>query len=292
MREIILDLRDLPRDPAERFEFYRSRFPTLSSEEVRDLAAIPGESWQKYTNSIFSGERNLLTRYFEVTFALLKRHWGEFSDAPFSPFEIVRTVHSHRPWQGRSAEVLCRCFFEFLTIDRVDIITRRPEIGAMAELELVGPELRHVADDPIGPADSLPKDLLAMKTVGEAMTLDLYLPSSLRFRTFSVDALQIRRLYYADDATLPDSFRAETTYGIASRNRDGFVRWVSVAEPIFRYLADRPRAVRFKIEDFAAFYVAAQPPELPEEVMFQRFLRLMHEFLTAGTAILLDSPTQ
>jgi hypothetical protein len=287
MRQIILDLRELPHDQAQRAALYHQLFPNLSTHEVEDLAAIEEKYWRRYTHSIFAGERNILTRYFEVTFALLRRHWQEFSTEPFNSLELTRDIHTKRPWQSHASLRLAECLLEYLTRDRADITTRYPAIKAMAELEIVAVELRSARDDHYGPYDSLTAEDFAKTTVGELMMSDYYLPSSLRFRTFSINAPELRASYYRNGETLPTDIPPSPTSAIAARNRDGFVRWITVPEPLYRFLEAQPRTTRLQLETLAEAFTQTLDQDLSDEAMFGRFYRFLQELISAGTVIFL-----
>ena len=287
MREIILDLREIPNEPSARRALYQRRFPALSSAEIEDLAAIPHTGWRTYTNSIFAGERNLLARYFEVSLALLKQRWESFAPTPFDAFEFTRAVHDARPWRGRTSASLAQCFLDYLTIDRRDIIGAYPEIGEMARLEIIAPELRHAPNDRFSIHDSPTLSRITAMTVGELLTFEYYLPTALRFRTFQIDAPEIRREYYRSGA-LPKAIPRQETHAIASRNGDGFVRWISVEEPLYRYLDTQPRAERLPLETLATAYVGSWRSDSSEELMFQGFLSFIERCLDSGALVILS----
>lgn len=288
MREIILDAPILPADEAARQHFYRSAFPRLSGAEIEDLAKVPERQWRTYTSSIFAGERNILRRYFEVTFALLERAWPRISPEPFNAFELVRAMHRVRPWKDRAVSALADCFAGYLASDRPDIAAACPAALDMARLEIQAVYLRHAADDEFAPRDSLTPPDLNERTVAAVLELDMYIPSLVKVERFSCDAPALRREYYRSGEKLPDVIPAAASVAVAGRNANGFTRWTSVEPAVGAFFDTVPRTTRTPLGGLAEAFVAALPAELSDTEMFTRFLDRCGELIAGGALILLE----
>lgn len=285
IRELILDLRDIPETEAERRSLYQRRFPGLTTPEVEDLARIPPAHLGVYTRSIFVGERRILQARFEVTFALLERHWSRVYGEPFNSLTFVRRIHDHHPWRNRGTAPLGWSLVALIEENLPALLEACPVLPDMARLEALAVEVRHAPDDAWGPGDTIGPEELTTLTVSELLAIELSIPTCVRLRGFSFNPVELRRSFYAHDETLPAVLPTGPCWSAAGRNRAGFPRWVNLPAGLFERLEAQPRLTPLPIESLAEAFVAGNGTRSEVEHL-REFLDLLGQLSEAGVVLL------
>lgn len=278
MRQIILDLEELPASPEARLKLYRKRFPDLSPHELEDLSKIENNGFKTYTTSIFQGEKGVIFNHFPVTLNILQSHWENVRGTPFKPFELARQLHRRYPWKSYTTEALLQNFVSFVQTDLKNIEALAPGISEMARFEYLIFEIKRAPDDNLG--DVLTVEQLNALTVEQALALKLFIRANVRFDEFRYDVLGARRSYLRQKSTITALSPLHCLL-IGGRNGAHLVEWV-VAEPhIYRFIKENPRSHPLNLEDLAACVVEHSVKSAQEET-FVEFLSVVVELMRCG----------
>ncbi len=283
VRELLLDDLDLPDGigaevVAARTNLYRSKFTTLTAEEVEDLAKIPPERLRVYTQTVFAGERNNLKNHFPMTFALLQRALGE----DFDSFQMMRDLHAARPWKSYRTADLCLNFCQYLVEDRLDIKAQLPELPSVSELERLSLKISRGPNPEAVSGALIDIAKIAELSVADLMEFSCVKAPCSQFLTVQHDVLSLREYFYEHDRELPDSpTMVSELYLAGARSRWGGVRWCSVNFAIYESLAAFERGERFTVSTLAeVFLKEKRADEQSESDDSQLFLEFFKEFQT------------
>lgn len=287
LREIILDIPELPGDIAGRKKFYRERFSSLTQDEVDDLAKADPQRFAIYTTSIFQGQRGVLERRFPLSYALVARTWPRVSQDPFSGVELVRDFHAKRPWRSSRISELAKNFVDFLRFDCPSLVKRCDYLPDVAQYEyqslLVA---RRALDDPQPFAASCALKSLQQLTVDELLERNFTVSKLTAFESFKFDIISYQVSFAQNDWKLPaDSAKKQNTLAVASRDRQNDVHWTALGKEVFDFFKSIPAGEKRAIGDFAEQYVASCAGESEEET-FRAFMQLFYGLVNHGALLL------
>lgn len=285
MREIILDIDDIPATERERLASYRARFPALSQAEVEDLAKIPGERFKTYTSSIFNGERTILQNRFRVSFAILRKHWEPVYREEFNAFRLVRDLHRRSPWKSHATVDLIDAFAADLIDQRPELLAVAPHLGEVATLERTVFHVHENPDDVVRPAASLSREEYSALTVPQVMELTFLIPSCARFLRLNYDAVKCVRSFYRDDHQLGEEVNRGPVFVAAARDVRQNVLWEYLTEPVYSFLVGEGRAEPLPISNLAETYLASLGDGIAESEAFLGFLRMAIDLAETGIII-------
>ena len=280
MRELLLDQVEAPKDLKGRCAVFASRFPSLTPEEIEDLAKMPGEKLAIYTQTVFAGERSTLRNHFPVTFALLRRALGE----NFDGMKLVRQLHAARPWKSYLTKGLASNFAEYLAHDRPDLVDAVPYLPEVARLEMLQLDAARAPDPE--PESFVSPSALNTLSVEDLMLKQWLLAPSAQIAEFSFDVISFRTKFYEADRALPDEPPvAAETLAVGARNRRCAVRWKRIERGEFEFFrsALEARSTPFSSEDLAVAYI--EDKEGDERELFAQFLEELSKLLENGVLV-------
>lgn len=114
-----------------RVQLFAKIFPELSACEREDLASIPPGQFQKYTRTIFYGERSMLRNHFPSSMKALEVLWQELQGREFSEYEVTRSLHHYSPWRSYRTLDFCTNFTHWV---RDELLKERPDVHSVVEL--------------------------------------------------------------------------------------------------------------------------------------------------------------
>jgi hypothetical protein len=274
LRALILDdIEGLLATP-DRASFIRERFPSLTADEVADLARIPPQQLETYTRNIFSGISSTIENHFPVTFDVLEKLWRMQTGDRLSSVALIRMLHRASPWKGNTTAALAANFVSFLSGARSPLPEYQELLGECARLELLILKVaRSTAPKPPISEFSSPEKFKQL-TVEQLLGLSFKVAEGAEALPLSYDVVGYRdklRGETLEDEDLP----IETPSGaLVSRTRDNIVRVVSIPEIIAEELigsSDTPRT----IGELADAFLTAADDSLPEAKLFEQFLKMI-----------------
>ncbi len=285
VRQLILDPIDLPPDFEDRRAVYGSRFPKLRPDEIEDLAKMEPKRIRTYTDSIFSGQTNVLEDKFEITFKLLETRYSAKGEK-FYPFDFVRAVHAARPWKDTTTEGLGKNLVDYLKTDRPDMLKLVPEAADSAEMELASFLVIRAQNDIVSAKDSLAREVLQALPVGELLETEFTIPSYVEFRRFDYDVLALRRYYYSNEKTVPETVLDKAAIQAAvGRDIEFYIRWRGLDADIYDLLSSQPRSTPIALEQLAAAVSDSQPAGVEEVEIFRSFFTLTADLIACGIIV-------
>lgn len=286
MKEIILDIPDLPEGQDERQAYIKKSFPKLSEHEAEDLAKIQPSKFKIYTNSIFSSERDLLKRNFAMTIETLQKYWGNLSNKPFNMLQLVKDLHKISPWKSTHTVDLGRNFVEYIKNDLKKIKEYAPFIFELAEMELLLRLVRRSPDDGIMPKNSLALDELNAMTVEALLDLNYQIPTCVEFTDFNYDLIEARASFNENDKKTPEFIAPKKIYCSLSRNRDALQRWTEYAENFYQILKTDIRGTPLPLAGLAEKFLETADQRKSEEDLFKEFLETVYRCVETGVLVI------
>lgn len=279
MRELLLDRVEAPQELTARCAAFASRFPSLTAEEIEDLARMPSEKLAIYTQTVFAGERSTLRNHFPLSFALIRRELGEQAVG----LALVQSLHAARPWKSYLTRGLTHNFVQYLTHDRPDLLSRIPYLADVAQLEVKHLDAARAVDPQEG--ELLLGVSLTSLNVEELMLKRWQLAPSVQLAEFGYDVIRYRKDFFEADRCLPAEEPVQIpVLAVAARNRRCAVRWHPVQPGEFAFLQERlASAERFTSEDLAAAFIEDQ--EGDERELFSRFFTELSTLLENGVLV-------
>lgn len=287
IRELILDTDSIPTNSALRQKEYSSRFPLLSSEEIEDLAKIPGEKIKIYTRTVFNGEAKTLRNHFSLTLGLLKQAWPKIFQNDFDQTQLVKMLHRCRPWKSNTTAALAENFRWFLLQAEPRLTQETPALADTSLIELRTIEVRRHADDQIEAANGLQIADLAPLTVAQTLALKCQVPNCARFETFEHDVITALNNFRKNPDNLPTIIKTKV-FACGSRNSDRLARWVVAPKEIYQFLAARERAKPFLFEELAEVFVTHCAAGMGEQEAFRNLLEVAGRLIGNG-GVVIDS---
>ncbi|HKQ46573.1 MAG TPA: hypothetical protein VJZ71_00715 [Phycisphaerae bacterium] len=283
MRVLILDGPALPEAAAERRRSLAERFPRLSQMEIDDLATLPPDRLQVYSDLVFGGERSMLRWAFPMTFAAIQA-----IDPSTDLARLVRDLHHHRTWHSASSRELARIFQAYLIEDRRDLIERWPGLADLADYERTDLEVFYAADVPYAPWNSDEESRLRALSVEALLNQRVFRPTYAAVREFSVDVLVIVDQWRASQSLptpLPPPTKGSAACGRAPANL--MPAWVRLTPAGLAALSAVNPDVPTCLNDLAGRYVesVAVSPSLSEERIFADFYADLTRWLSAGVLL-------
>ena len=280
MRELLLDQFEAPNDFVGRCAAFATRFPSLSSEEVEDLAKMPSEKLAIYSQTVFAGERSTLRNHFPLCFALIRQALGD----QFDGLKLVRELHAKRPWRSYLTRGLTHNFAEYLAQDRPDLLADVPYLAEVARLEMRQLDAARAPEPECGELVR-PSDIASL-SVEELMLKRWVLAPSVQLDQFEYDVISYRIEFFERDRALPvEAPKQVPLLAVAGRNRRSVVRWHCVEPGEFGFIAaalEHPRQP-FSSEDLAAAYI--EDIEGDERELFARFITELSVLIEHGVVL-------
>lgn len=276
IKEIILDVRELPEEFEARNAFLKSRFPKLAQAECEDLAKIKPEQFQIYTGTIFSGERGVLAQHFPMTFALLHERFEILNGSDFDEYELTREIHRLAPWKSNLTLDLGKCFLQALKKNIFEVNQLAPEAQDLALLELLSLKIKRAADDERFLGDCFDTAQLCAFSIGELLSCKVIVPLFVERAEFSWNVVSTRTAFYTQDEKLNDEIKRGALIALGGRNLDGHVRWQNISkatDAMFKALLVKKT---LKVEEAAAEFLDASEDFASEQEAFSAFMK---EFL-------------
>lgn len=284
VKELVLNPGQLMGDIGNREVYLKERFPTLSGDEVRDLAAIRPERLAIYSNSIFTAEASLLARYFPVTTFEIKRAISSVrQEKEVSLYEVAQLINTVAPWRGIHSASLGESLIAFIKNYPFPNVTEVEPVLEIASLELAILRIRKALNSELEPlnVDAI-KEISAL-TVGDLLHTEFAVPDLVQGVEATWDIATFRSEVLAD-ASAPKMYRLEAPeYLVASRAHDYGVQWVSVAKPIYDKILARRGHGGEPLEVLAQLFVeTCQEQYHSESEQFGEFLALILSLLNVG----------
>lgn len=302
IRTLILDSPDGD-DPAaaasaaERRAALAARFPALTDDEVRDLAAIPPARIGVYTDLVFAGERGTLQWIFPVTFAVidrLRREAGDDRPARQAEFALVRALHAHRPWTSPSQRRLASDFQSFILEEQQNWCAAWPGLPDLVDYERSELEAFYAEDvehEPVTEDGIAALDALSVEAV---LALPVFRPAYAAVRAFSHDVLSLVAHFRENDAlpaTLPGTAAVYAACGRSDATH--MTAWVRLAPAMFAAFAALPAGGGpCAINDLAGPFVEARSSEgkADERALFREFFTALLQCLRSGVLLRPTTP--
>jgi len=285
VRVIILDLEDLPEEYGKRHALYRHTFPKLLAEEIEDLAKIDPQRFKTYTTSIFLGESGILDNHFDLTLALLKKHWGEFFPGEFDKYTLVRALHKARPWDSSRAHGFAKNFLSFLSDDLPALRSKYPVILDAARLELLNLEVKRHPNPQFSAQHSLAKEDIAALAVAELLNLPFYIPPYARFGRFAYDVTTARRALLMNEGKLSSEISHTETFCIGGRTVKNLARWINLPQEVWLFLQGRANSSAVELGALAEQFIGSADQSRPEEILFREFMELLLNLMDGGIVV-------
>ena len=292
MKDIILDVLSMPEEQKEREVFLKKTFLELSQNELEDLSKINPAKLRLYSNSIFSGEKDLIHRNFPMTVAYLEKYWNLVSKDDFSLFKLIKNIHKTKPWKSYSTVDLGRNFVDFINQEFVNIISRVPFLPELAEMELLLRIVRRSPDDKIMPKDSLSLTAISSMTVEKILDLNFLIPTCVEFSVFSYDLISERAAFVENNDYLPDTIMRKNLYCSLSRNRECLQRWTMLPQSLFNALKTLPRYENTPLSLLAEKFLDAANQNsanhgADEESLFREFIGIIYRSMENGMIVVI-----
>lgn len=286
LREMILDIRELPSDIGNRRAFLRGRFPLLTEAECEDLAQIPPGRLALYTESIFASERSLLRAKFPISFALIKRaakNCGEVVDL----YELVRSLHDWRPWRSRGVPDLATNFAAFIVSEYPAWVIAEPLLEDALRLECVGMEVARAPNDQLFAPGNMQIASALTISLETLLRHEVFIP---QFASFSVFKSNIIDLFYAVRAQreLPADFQfaGGAWFMVCGRDARYVVQWAGISAELFEVLGKLPRSNFFTLNHVAELFLERFPTGYDESIVAKTLLGDIVALNSKGALIL------
>ena len=287
MKEIILSCPVMPEEEEQRRLYLKDNFPKLSSEEVEDLSKISPKKFQIYSNSIFSGERNLIKRNFPMTIAALANLKPDRYSKDSDLTKLLKDLHKQHPWQSTQTVELGKNFVAYIKGLPRDLISKAPYLAELAEFELQLRIVRRTPDDEIMPADSLSEKELSSMTVEAVLGLKYLIPSFVIFAEFDYDVPAARQYFTSNKRILPESIGKKFTCSAISRNAEGLPRWRELNREIYRLLQAKERKKPHNISEIVETLLSTEGQLKDEIQLFKSFMDLLSKLIASGVVVVI-----
>lgn len=287
VRVIILDLNEIPSEFSERQTQYSKLFPTLTKEEIEDLAKISPDRFKTYTSSIFHGETGILDNHFKLTLKLLKNSWREIFSFKCSEYLLVKDLHKFRPWNSNKTYAFAKNFVDYLSYDVSAIKANFPQIIEAANLELLGLEVKRAPDFGLMPHDSIQAQDLSDFSIERLLELRCQLPTYLRIAKLSYDLLPAWDAVRNADEKFPDQIEWRDCFVVGARNRENLGQWLEIKKSIYDLFSNALQSKsEISLAQLAESFMTESNPNLSEAELFTQFMILMRDFLEYGVLII------
>lgn len=281
VRVLILDCPNLPESYDARIDFFNQNFSSLEKNEIEDLAKIAPEKLSIYTQTIFAGEKSVLSNHFPLTFALIKSKFDSKTDF----FELVKDLHLKRPWKSHLTAGLVKGFVEYLEFDRPDILEKIPEISEISKLERLSLQISRKKTEET--TNTLPIEDISKLTVAELMEIPCKLAETIKLQNFSFDTASYRQLFLDNEHKLPETaIEKKSIFTIGSRNKWHNVYWNHLSKNVFEFLKENEKN-SFSLGELATSYLEGEDQNRSEEELFQSFIQLFSTLLEDGALIII-----
>lgn len=291
VRQLILDNQRPPIDPAPRKTWLAERFPGLSPTELDDLAAVPPERLEVYTDLIFAGERATLQWVYPMTFAVLHRLRGqEEGDANLADFDLIRSLHEYRPWSSQSTRELAACFQDFLTECRPQWTNAWSGLPDLVDFERTDLEVFYAQDIAHQPITNEMLAQFTQMSVEELMQVKVMRPSFAVIREYTHDVIALAEHWHAEEglpASLPTVSPPSDSCRVAcGRPVDTLLtRWIRLTPAGHAALSALVPNQPTSLNDVAATYLSAEQAASPcadDAQRFADFFRHFRDWLWGG----------
>lgn len=296
IRELILDDGLAESSAEKRRASLEARFTRLSADQLDDLASIPPERLQTYTDLIFAGERSTLEWVYPVSFEVIHRiraAGGDDRPPRLADFEMVRDLHRFRPWKSSSQRRLAADFADFIRVERADWLGAWAGLEELVEFERSELDVFYAEDVAHERFTPQVAESLVGLSVEELMMRCIVLPAYVVVRRFRYDIASMVDRYRKEGTIFDPLPSAAATPCLAACGRDPeslMTRWLDLAASEFECLLQLPRDREIEINDFATAYLEMKTGDeaLAEQVAFAEFFETLMRLL--GSGVLLLSP--
>jgi len=286
VKSILIEIPDIPNDPQARRVLYSKKFSNLSEDEIEDLVAIPPANLQIYTESIFSGQRNLIKTRLPISFALVAGAHKKLGK-PFNAYEFIVARERARPWRSSFTDDLLRAFQEFVTLDLIELVTVEPVLQSILTLERGTFAISRALDE-LTESDCLSIRDIEYMPLREVMELDFFAPSSVRIVESHFDLLSLKS-FYSQNKTVPSSIESfkENLIFLGARSLTNNLQWRQVSEKESQIFSSLPRSAPTSLSVLAERYVQTMQLNAEDRSSAQAFIRFLTEFLSSGAVHIL-----
>jgi len=275
VRQVILDDAGMvPEEQSSRRVYFKNRFPTLSSEELEDLAKIPSDRFAIYTGTIFRGEARVLKEHFPRSCVLIEKLEKRGEEGRFSLDAFIRQVHQSYPWRSYETEDLAKSFTEYITTKRGDLIEKAPILAELLQLEFSTLKLQFTKHTGVVAEKHLSISSILQWPVAQLIDSNFIVSPITRFDRFKYDVMARKSLALSAAKESPQ-------FVIGSQSDNFEVHWTPLPEPVYSYLSKLKPNVHQSVEEFAEVFVSSLPPGSEEE-QFSALLDLLLKLVSAG----------
>ena len=283
VRELILDVEEIPLTLEERRTTYHKMIPTLSSLEVDDLAKIPPEQVKTYTSCIYNGERSTLKSHFPMTLKVLERSWKGVYKTDFDSLALTKRLQRTRPWRGNTTEYLAQNFVDYVGEDLRELALAFPEAIELARMEFISLQIRRIKEENAKSKPLAPSDLTKL-TVTDLLALNFAIPQTTFLEEFRVNVVEVYKNFReSDEVSVPIAF--EPVFAVGSRTADNYLRWQAIPSNIFNFLKSTPYRKPTEISDLAGAYSDIADPSCSEEELFSGFFNLLVSLMVSRVVV-------
>lgn len=282
VRELILDVDQIPDEINARRLLYSNRFQALSSDEIEDLARIEPEQVAAYTRCIYNGQFSTVAAHFPATLALLQTAWSSSGRGRWSGREFMRALHRSFPWRGNTTLALCENLVRFISSALADIATANPYILAAANFEIEQLKLKRAINEKQIGSRMQPSRLSAL-TVEQLLALKVRrsAPSILLEAEFDLREF-VRALKAGEKCELPPMPKRVLLLGF--RAPDFSVRWLELP-PYWLELARNAAETPIALYEFAKVTFEQRGTEVDEHRALIDALEVLLPLLREGALL-------
>lgn len=287
MRVLILDGPTLPIELPERRADLARRFTRLSSSEIDDLAALPPERLQVYSDLVFAGERSTLRWIFPLTFAAIHAMEPAADD-----LGLARELHRHRPWQSASTRELAGHFQSYILEQRGDLTRKWGGLADLVDFERVDLEVFYAADVPHTPWNGAEESRFRGLSVEALMNQKVLMPPYAVLRAFKYDVLGVAdhwRAHQTFPSPLPPPVASLVACGRSPENQ--MPAWVRLTTAGHHSLNGVGSKDPITINEIAGLFLeaSATSSDLGQERLFADFYADLVRWLSAGILLLVPA---
>lgn len=279
-RQLILDGIDLPATVLARESLFRSRFASLSDQEVEDLAKMEPSRLSLYTTSVFSAEGNILKNAFPLTLAALEAAWpAEWGG--YSARALAQRIHRTAPWRGIHSMTFGESLISFIERDCGNIREAVPWLPEAANLEQAMLEIRRALNEPVRPQAESEIEKLSSLTVEQLLARNAHIPALLRCVTLEYDLLKARQEVLDGARLQPPALMRQRLVG--ARPHDYGVAFLEVSPEVSALLEQR-RGQTVAFRDIAEAFVSGVDEQATsgEQQTFRVFFSLLRGLVSIG----------
>jgi hypothetical protein len=273
MKTLIVGGIDIPESVVSREELYRDLFPNLSTEELIDLASIPPQRLQIYTDSIFAVQSGILQRNFPCSVEMITRAWPADLFGRFSPYRLAQEVHKCAAWRGLHSDSLGESLIAFLTSTRMGSSIGGSVILDMAAFELASLRIRKAPSHGFVPQSRQAfQDVVEKTSVADLLARSLVISPTLQVLPLSFDVVEGAKVFRKGGEPVECKKKSHTVVG--ARPIDYGSEWHEVPALVGNLLREVAQNASSREVTVAALAEALLPALVGDDdaVLFREFM--------------------